>query len=481
MEQDHIKQLEDLSNKIKEGVVVLHGGKIQYRNADTWYPFRQNSYFHYLTSWPEPDAHAIIRIKKGKPELFLFVLEKNEEMETWDGKRIGVEGAEKEYGATKAYPNTEYQKRFEDLVKGHSNIYIDYSSKDFEELDKKLIEKSLPYDQRGAGFSNANIFPILPILSEMRLVKKEEELEKLTKACEITTEGHIAAMAYAKPGLYEYEVAAEMESVFYKLGAERLGYPSIVAGGLNSCVLHYSTNRDVLKGGDLLLIDAAAEYNMYSSDVTRTFPVSDSFSREQKDVYIEVLSAQEKGIELVTKGSSMEKVHEETVKNISKSIVDLGLVPYGIEETVSMMHYFEFFMHGTGHWLGLDVHDAGSIDIDKKPRKFEEGMVTTIEPGIYIKENKPIVDFPILERDPKKIKERRRDLGMEEATKVEKKEVDEAKKVSHKIPEELLGIGIRIEDDIVCTEKGPLNLTEAVPREVDEIEEICRSRPDPQK
>ena len=125
MEQDHIKQLEDLSNKIKEGVVVLHGGKIQYRNADTWYPFRQNSYFHYLTSWPEPDAHAIIRIKKGKPELFLFVLEKNEEMETWDGKRIGVEGAEKEYGATKAYPNTEYQKRFEDLVKGHSNIYLD--------------------------------------------------------------------------------------------------------------------------------------------------------------------------------------------------------------------------------------------------------------------------------------------------------------------------------------------------------------------
>ena len=144
MEKDHIKQLEDLSKKIKEGVVVLHGGKTQYRNADTWYPFRQNSYFHYLTSWPEPDAHAIIRIKKGKPELFLFVLEKNEEMETWDGKRIGVEGAEKEYGATKAYPNTEYQKRFEDLVKGHSNIYLDYSSKDFEELDKKLIEKSLP-------------------------------------------------------------------------------------------------------------------------------------------------------------------------------------------------------------------------------------------------------------------------------------------------------------------------------------------------
>lgn len=477
MEQDHTKKLNDLSNRIKEGVVVLHGGNVQYRNADTWYPFRQNSYFHYLTGWPEPEAHAIIRIKKSKPELFLFVLEKNEEMETWDGKRIGVEGAEKEYGATKAYSNTEFEKRFEELVKGHSNIYLDYSSKDFEKLDRKLLEKSIPYDQRGAGFSDATIHPILPILSEMRLVKNSEELDRLTKACEITTQGHIRAMMYTEPGLYEYQVAAEMESVFYKLGAERLGYPSIVAGGSNSCVLHYSTNRDELKRGDLLLIDAAAEYNMYSSDVTRTFPVSGTFSPEQKDVYTEVLSAQEKGIKSVTKGSSMEKVHEETVKNISRSIVDLGLVPYDIEETISMMHYFQFFMHGTGHWLGLDVHDAGSVDLDNKPRKFEEGMVTTIEPGIYIKENKPIIDFPILERDPKKIKERRRDLGMEEATKIEKKEVDEAKKVSHKVPEALLGIGIRIEDDIVCTEKGPINLTKAVPREIEEVEDLCRTTP----
>jgi len=214
---------------------------------------------------------------------------------------------------------------------------------------------------------------------------------------------------------------------------------------------------------------------MYSSDVTRTFPVSGKFSPEQKDVYNEVLNAQKAGIELVVEGSTMKEIHEKTVKNISQSLVDLGLVPNGLDETISMMHYFEFFMHGTGHWLGLDVHDSGSTEKEGVPRKLKEGMVTTIEPGIYVRPSKPVVDFPLVERDPIKLKERRKRIGINEAMKIEKEEVEKAKKLSHKIPENLLGIGVRIEDDIVCTKKKPINLTKGVPREVQEVEDLCSS------
>lgn len=467
--------LSRLAKKIKEGVVVLHGSSVQYRNADTCYPFRQNSNFHYLTAWPEPDAHAIIRINKGKYELFLFVLDRNEELETWEGKRLGPEAAEELYGATKAFSILEFKDRFPELVEGYTDVYIDYSSKYFEDVDKKLLNIGIPYDQRGAEFSKANLHPVLPIISEMRLVKTKEEIDLIKKACDITVNGHIRAMKITNPGLYEYQVAAEMEKTFITEGAERLGYPSIVAGGANTCILHYSTNREILKENTLLLIDAAAEYKMYSSDVTRTFPVSGTFSSEQKDVYQEVLEAQNTGIEAVIEGATMRDIHKKTVKKISQSLVNLGLVPYGIDETVSMMHYFEFFMHGTGHWLGLDVHDSGSNEVDGIARKFERGMVTTIEPGIYIKQTKPIVDFPILERDPIFLKERRQKIGLQESMKLEKKEIAESKKISHKIPKNLLGIGVRIEDDIVCTEGQPLNLTSGVPREVLEIENICNS------
>ena len=473
MIQNQKDTLKRLAKIIGDGVVVMHGSTTQYRNADTWHPFRQDSNFHYLTAWPEPEAHAIIKIDGGKYELFLFVLERNEEFETWDGKRIGIDGAEDLYGATKAFSLEEYEKRFSNLVSGYENVYLDYSSSQFEGSDKELLNKSTPYDQRGAEFSKAKIYPILPILSEMRLIKTSEEIDLLIRACDITTKGHIKAMQKTKPDMFEYQVAAELEKVFFNEGAERLGYPSIVAGGSNACILHYSTNRDKLKEDTLLLIDAAAEYKMYSADVTRTFPVSGKFSPEQKDVYNEVLKAQKAGIELVVEGSTMKEIHEKTVKNISQSLIDLGLVPKGLDETISMMHYFEFFMHGTGHWLGLDVHDAGSVEKEGSPRELKEGMVTTVEPGIYIRPSKPVVDFPLIERDPLEIKERRQKIGINEAMKAEKEEIENAKKVSHKIPENLLGIGVRIEDDIVCTKDNPINITKEVPREVQEVEDLC--------
>ena len=465
-----------LAKTISDGVIIMHGGVIQYRNADTWYPFRQDSNFHYLTGWPEPDAHAVITIENGNHQMFLFVLDKNEEMETWDGKRIGIKGAEEEFGATRAYPAQQFKDTVVEIIGDKfENIYIDYSSPLFTELDQEYLRKISRYPQRGAEFSNANLHSLLPVISEMRLIKKEEEISLLTKACEITSKGHMKAMSLAKPGLYEYQVAAELEKVFFDLGSERLGYPSIVAGGDNACTLHYSTNRDLLEEESLLLIDAGAEYNMYSADVTRTFPVSGKFSPPQAAVYKEVLKAQELGISLVKEESTVKEIHTKTIESISKSLIDLKLVPMGIEDTIGMMHYFEFFMHGTGHWLGLDVHDAGSVEENGVSRKLKKGMVTTIEPGIYVRPYKPVVEFPLLERDPTLIKERRDKIGIEEASKIEEREIKEAKKISHKIPEELLGIGVRIEDDILCTDDTPVNLTESAVKEIQDIEELCNS------
>jgi len=462
-----------IAKTIQNGAVLLHGNKTIYRNNDANYQFRQFSDFHYLTEWPEPDAHAVILINDSIPELHMFVLDKNEEMETWDGKRIGQQDAVELYGAKRAYSNIEYSNELINLLKGHTDIYCDYSSSVFQEIDQQALNLAASYDQRGGNFSHANLYSIQPILSESRLIKEDGELELLKKACDISIEGHLAAMKFTKPGIYEYQVAAEMEKTFYHLGAERLGYNSIVAGGENACILHYATNREELLGGQLLLIDAAAEYGMYSADITRTFPINGKYSTEQKAVYSEVLKAQDLGIEMVTPQNTMQEVHKATIASISESLVNLGLVPQSIEDTISMMHYFQFFMHGTGHWLGLDVHDAGSNELNSKPRKFSSGMVTTIEPGIYVRPSKPVIKFPLLERDPEKIKARRKEMGMEAATKLEQKEMQEAKTVEHEIPEGLLGIGVRIEDNILCTQRDPVNLTKALPRDIDEIENIC--------
>mgnify|MGYP001335779669 FL=1 len=464
---------ENLSKKIVEGAVLIHGNNTVYRNNDVAFDFRQNSNFHYLTSWPEPFAHAVIIINNKKPELYLFVQDRNIEMETWDGKRFGPDGAKKYFGAADAFVYEDFETIAPKLLSGVENIYCDYSSNNFEKFDKKVIDLASSYDQRGSSFGEATINSLSPILSELRLIKNSDEITYLKNACDITVEGHKVAMQFTKKNMFEYQIEAEMEKTFYDLGAERLGYPSIVASGDNSCILHYSTNRDKVANDGLILIDAGAEYNMYSSDVTRTFPINGKFSSPQKDIYEEVLKAQLLGINNVNTSNTMSGIHELTVASISQSLVDLGLVPMGVDETISMMHYFEFFMHGTGHWLGLDVHDAGSTEEKNKPRKLKPGMVTTVEPGIYIRPNKPEIEFKLLERDPKEIRERRKQLGMEKATILENEELKDAKSIKHKIPKDLLGIGIRIEDDIVCTEEDPINLTSGAPKTIEDIEAIC--------
>ena len=461
----------NLAKKIKNGAVLIHSGHTQTRNNDVLHPFRQNSNFYYLTGWPEPEAHAVIIVKDSQHELHLFVKDRNEERETWDGKILGQEEAIEKYNATKAYSNYDYSTELQKLLAGITDVYCDYNDIDFS-TDAYYLKKAVPYDQRGGQYSLATIYPLSPLISELRLIKSKREIELLKTACDITVLGHIEAMKTTTPKKYEYQVAAEMEKVFYDNGAERLGYPSIVAGGKNSCILHYSTNREVLNEGELLLIDAAAEFEMYSSDVTRTFPIHKKFSSAQKDVYNEVLKAQNLGIDGVVEGNTMRNVHKDTISSLSESMVNLGLVPLGVDDTISMAHFFEFFMHGTGHWLGLDVHDAGSYETDGKPRKLKEGMVTTIEPGIYVRPTKPVIEFPLIERDPEQIRKRRQQLGLREAAAIEAEEISNAKTIKHEIPKELLGIGVRIEDDILCTTEGPSNLTEKAPKTIEDIEAI---------
>ena len=275
---------DNIAKKIGHGAVLLHGGNTVYRNNDVAYDFRQDSNFHYLTEWPEPSAHAIIIVQDNKAALYLFVQGRNEEMETWEGKRLGPEGAKQQFGAEEAFLYEEYESLAPKLLSGIEDIYCDYTNVAFEKYDKKLINTAIPYDQRGSSFSKATLNSLSPLLSELRLIKSSEELENLKRACDITVEGHKYAMEFTKKDMYEYQIEAEMEKTFYDLGAERLGYPSIVASGDNACILHYSTNREKVDNNGLILIDAAAEFKMYSSDVTRTFPVNGKFTKVQQDV-----------------------------------------------------------------------------------------------------------------------------------------------------------------------------------------------------
>ena len=420
---------ERLAKVIQNGAVLLHGNSVVYRNNDTWYPFRQDSNFHYLTAWPEQDAHAVIIIRDSKSELHLFVQDRNEEMETWEGRRLGQEGALDKFGAIKAYSYNNYQNQLPKLLDGITDIYCDYSNSSFNRFDKKTLNTAVPYDQRGADFSKATLHSLQPVISELRLIKDAGELDLLTKACDITVLGHIEAMKYAKPDMFEYQVGAQMEKVFFEQGAERLGYPSIVASGDNACILHYSTNRDQIKKGTLLLIDAAAECGMYSSDVTRTFPVGGKFSDEQLAIYKIVLRANKAAIDAVKVGNNIMEPQLISERIITEGLVELGLLKGEADSLHEQGAFKDFYMHKIGHWLGLDVHDVGDYMEDGDFMKFKPGMVTTIEPGIYISSSMDVDD-------------------------------------------KWKGIGIRIEDDILVTESGNVNLTAKVPSDPAEIEKL---------
>jgi Xaa-Pro aminopeptidase len=313
-------------------------------------------------------------------------------------------------------------------------------------------------------------------LGEMMLFKSADEADSLRRACELSAEGHREAMRFARPGMHEYQVQAALEYLWRLQGSPRNGYDSIVASGANACVLHYIENDDQIGDNDLILIDAAAEVDGYSSDITRTFPSDAKYDSSQRAIYEIVLSAEKKGVELAVPGSSLRTVHDESTRILTEGMVDLGLLPKTVEESMAMHHYSHFFMHGTSHWLGLDVHDRGSYRIDGVSRPLEPGMSFTVEPGMYVAPDKEEIELTLLEYDLDEWNERRVRLGKRAAAAKEAEEKENAEKITHKVPEALRGIGVRIEDDILITPEGHENMTDSVPKEIDDVEALCAEK-----
>ncbi|RZO98913.1 MAG: M24 family metallopeptidase [Gammaproteobacteria bacterium] len=403
-----------LSNQLESNsVAILFGSEETLRNGDVNFPFRQNSNFSYLTNFPESESIAVL----DNENFIIFCKEKNKLKEQWDGEILGPENT-KLYGATQGIPINDYEKVLPGLVKDRDNIYC------FESFIPKL-KKLLPDLE-------TIIKPLDYEVSKMRTIKSADELKIIEEACRISSLAHIRAMKSVKPGMYEYQLEAEYVHEFMSHGARACAYPSIVGGGKNACVLHYNENKNVLNDGDLVLVDAGCEFNNYASDITRTFPVNGKFSKEQREIYEIVLEASKKSIETVISGSNPLKAHETSVEIISQGLLDLGLLDGDLNEIIESNRYFDFYMHRVGHYMGLDVHDVGGKDMNGEWLNYAPGMITTIEPGIYINENLDV-------------------------------------------PEKYKNIGIRIEDNVVVTETGFKVLTDLVPKEVNDIESLMNS------
>lgn len=399
------------------------------RNDDVHYPYRQDSNFYYLTGFEEPESILILRPGQ-KPESIMFVREKNMERETWDGFRFGPEGTKKEFGIDEVFSILDFPTKAVELLKGFDEVYYRlFKNKQADELLQNLL-LSLKRVYGRSGYGLLTIKDADTFLGEFRLKKNEDDLKNQRKACEISADAHLLAMKSTKPGMSEREIQGLMTNEFYKQGSAREGYGFIVASGNNATTLHYNFNDQICENGELLLIDAGAECNFYSGDITRTYPVNGKFSAAQKKVYEGVLKVQKEIINYIKPGIYFKDLHSMGVDLLVQLMLDLGLVSGRKEDVISSLEYKKYYPHGIGHWLGMDVHDAGLYMIRGEARPIEAGMVFTVEPGLYI----PAGD--------------------------------------QSAPSEYRGIGVRIEDNILVTEKGCDVMTSGVPKEIFEIEAI---------
>jgi Xaa-Pro aminopeptidase len=414
-----------------DSIAIISSAREATRSNDTLYRYRQDSDFYYLTGFDEPEAIAVIAPSHKEHKFTLFVRPRDPEREIWDGRRAGVEGAQAEYGADAAFPISEFDAKLTDLLNGANNLYyrIGNGNAELDETIVKQIRHLRALGRRGMRAPEA-IIDTGVIIHEMRLFKNEDEIALMQRAADIASEGHREAMKKARPGMKEYEVEALIEYTFRKNGASAPAYTSIVGGGANATVLHYINNDATLVDGDLLLIDAGAEYQGYASDITRTFPVGGRFTEGQREIYDLVLEAQLACIEMVRPGERPQDIQKRSVEVLTEGMLRLGLLKGDAETIIKEEKYKQFYMHTIGHFLGLDVHDVGRYHIKDESRQLEPGMVMTVEPGIYISP----------------------------ATK--------------DIPEKYLGIGIRIEDDVLVTEDGNRILSDKAPKQVEEIEKL---------
>ncbi|TJY61061.1 M24 family metallopeptidase [Sinimarinibacterium sp. CAU 1509] len=430
--KEHASRRAQMMQRIgKRGVAVIPGASEVIRARDTHYKFRQDSDFQYLTGFPEPDAIAVLVPGRKQGAFVLFVRPRDAEREIWDGRRAGPDGAMRDYGADQAFELAEFEDRLPELLSGRDHLH--YTLGEHAHWDEVLtgsVRQIREVSRRGAA-APVDFIALETTLHEMRLIKSASELKILQRACEISAEAHCLAMRKAAPGVNEWQVAAEIEAHFGRHNMQ-CGYGSIVGGGENACILHYIENDAPLKDGDLLLIDAGGELDGYTADITRTFPVNGKFSAAQQAVYEIVLEANKRAIKELKVGASSGRPHEVATRILTEGLVDLKLLKGKPKDLIAQGKQRQFYMHGTGHWLGMDVHDVGRYKIEGKPRPFEAGMVMTVEPGLYIAPGTPGV------------------------------------------PEKYWGIGIRIEDDVVVTANGPQVLTAGVPKERREIEALMR-------
>ncbi|MGC2235542.1 MAG: aminopeptidase P N-terminal domain-containing protein [Pyrinomonadaceae bacterium] len=427
-------QLKNFIEQIgKDAVAIIPAAHEATRSYDTEFKFHQDTDFLYLTGFPEPDAIAVIAPANKKAPFTLFVRPRNPEMETWYGRREGTEGAVKNYGADKALPVEKFESELAKMLDGHEKLYYRFG------VDQKLDQTILQYlsGQRFRRLKSAypphTIIDPTILIHEMRLHKTPEEVEFMQTSATIAAEAHILAMQNVKPGMNEFQVESLMEAYMRDKGASGVAYNSIIGGGDNACILHYVENNMPLKDGDLILIDAGAEYKGYASDITRTFPVNGKFTGAQRDVYDIVLDVQNECIEATKTGNTVKARQELSIELLTEGMKKLGLLKGKTTDLIKKKAYMKYYMHGVGHYLGLDVHDAGRYFTEqqaKNSRPFAPGMVLTVEPGLYI---------PPDDKDA---------------------------------PAKYRGIGIRIEDDVLVTEEGNVNLTAKVPKDADVIEEL---------
>ena len=411
-----------------DSVAIIPAAREATRSNDTEYRFRQDSDFYYLTGFNEPDAVAVVAPSR-EARYTLFVRPRDREKETWTGRRAGVEGAKERHGADEAFPVEEFEAKLQELLDGARTLYYRLGNPD---LDQTLIRQLAR--MRALGWRKARppqtITDPGALIHEMRLIKTGDEVALMQRSADIAAEAHREAMRAARPGVKEYEIEALIEYTFRRAGAAGPAYNTIVGGGANATILHYIENSAELRDGDLLLIDAGAEYEGFASDITRTFPVNGRFTRAQRDIYDLVLDCQRRCTEMVKPGVTLEEMHARSVEILTEGMLRLGLLKGDAAKVAEEEQHKKFYMHRLSHYLGMDVHDAGAYHLGGEPRPLEPGMVLTVEPGLYVAED------------------------------------------SEDIPDKYRGIGVRIEDDVLVTPGGFDVLTNKAPKQVEEIESL---------
>ncbi|MBS4051950.1 MAG: Xaa-Pro aminopeptidase [Methylomonas sp.] len=416
----------------KGNIAIIASAPHQTRNRDVHYPYRQDSDFYYLTGFNEAESLAVFIPGREQGEYVLFCREFDQTKALWEGAHAGLEGATKHYEADDSFPIDDLDDILPGMLENKGKVF--YPMGKDSELDHKLLDwiNNIRKQSRSGVTAPGELVSLEHVLHEMRLFKSPEELKLMRRAADVSARAHVRAMQACKPGLYEYQVEAELIHEFIQDGLRAVAYPSIVAGGKNACVLHYIENKDKLQKGDLLLIDAGVECDHYAADITRTFPVSGKFSEPQRLLYQLVLDAQAAALERIRPGIAWNKAHEASVEVLTKGLVELGLLKGRVKKLIKDEKYKQFYMHRIGHWLGMDVHDVGDYKIKDDWRLLEPGMVLTVEPGLYVPADCDSVD------------------------------------------KQWRGIGIRIEDDVLVTKDGHEILTHGVPKSIAAIEALMQ-------